>query len=107
MAKKEQKNEFEAANPFECYYCGQRFTRKIILKQHQDIHKDERLVKTMKHPFSINLDSDEETGHHLKISRFLSRNLPQILKDKLDKPKGKLVEKYLQSYCHSLAVRIF
>ena len=92
MAKKRQKMEFEAANPFECYHCGQRFTLKTSLKQHEDIHKDERLIKTMKHPFSIDLDSDEETGHHFKFSRFLSRNLPKSLKDKLDRPKGKLVE---------------
>ena len=78
---------------FECYHCGKRFTFKPGLKKHEKIHRYERLIKTMRHPFSVEWDSDDEPEHPLNFSRFLSRNLPISLQEKLNRPKSKFVKK--------------
>ena len=85
--------------PFYCYHCERRFKSKPILKDHEEIHRDEKLIKIMKHPFVMK-PSQFKKNEWIEMDKivpsmylpFMPRNLPKSLKDKLDRPKGKLIK---------------
>ena len=84
--------------PFYCYHCERRFKSKPILKDHEEIHRDERLIKIMTHPFVMK-PSQFKKNEWIEMDKivpsmylpFMLRNLPKSLKDKLDRPKGKFI----------------
>ena len=86
--------------PYFCYHCEKRFAQKTHLKKHELVHRGEKLVKVMKHPFFVKGDEgkEEEIKIDDKIVQimakesmpFIPRNLPKSLKDQLDLPKGKV-----------------
>jgi len=83
--------------PFHCYHCDKRFKLKPILKRHEVIHQNERLVKVMKHPFFIksklfkkNLDVEKFVPS--MCLPFMTRNLLKSSKDQLGRPKGKRIK---------------
>ena len=85
--------------PYFCYHCEKRFAQKIHLKKHELVHRDEKLVKVMKHPFFVKDEGKEEKieidDKIVQIMAkesmpFIPRNLPKSLKDQLDLPKGKV-----------------
>ena len=79
--------------PFHCYHCDKRFKLKPILKQHEVIHQNERLIKVMKHPFFVKSKSFRKNLDLEKVVPsmclpFMTRNLLKSSKDKLGRPKG-------------------
>jgi uncharacterized Zn-finger protein len=88
--------------PFHCYHCDKRFKLKPNLKRHEVIHQNERLIKVMKHPFFVKSKSSKKNvGLDLEkivpsmCLPFMTRNLPKSSKDKLDRPKGKMIKSFL------------
>ena len=87
-------------HPYFCYHCEKRFAQKTHLKKHELVHRDEKLVKVMKHPFFVKVDEGKEEKIEIdnKIVQimakenmpFVPRNLPKNLKVQLDLPKGKI-----------------
>ena len=85
--------------PFHCYHCDKRFKLKPILKKHEVIHQNERLIKVMKHPFFVKSKlSKKNEGLDLEkivpsmCLPFMTRNLIKSSKDKLGRPKGKMIK---------------
>ena len=83
--------------PFHCYHCDKRFKLKPILKQHEVIHQNERLIKVMKHPFFVKSKSFRKNLDLEKVVPsmclpFMTRNLHKSSKDKLGRPKGKRIK---------------
>ena len=83
--------------PFNCYHCNKRFLLKPSLKEHEIIHRGERLIKTMKHPLFMKplkkypiMDLEEKMEKVAPFIElpFLMRSL-QNTKSKLRRAKGR------------------
>ena len=69
------------------------------MKSHEPIHREEKLVKVMKHPFVSKLGPDSKQNYDQAVlekiiaprmdSPFMTRNLPRSMKEKLERPKSK------------------
>ena len=96
----QRKVQTKKTHPFCCYHCKERFLHKSNLKKHELIHKNEKAVKVMKHPFLVvDSDSDGDIGEEIlgqtetrslkRPQAFMLRNLPTSLRARLDPMNGK------------------
>jgi len=98
-----QENEAitEVPHPYVCYHCEKRFIQKTSLKKHEFVHKNEKLVKIMKHPFILKdkwiMDTDEKIQKMIKHMPFLRRNILRSLKEQVNVTKGMFF--YFRDYC--------